>query len=179
MAARVVGAHNQASPPTATHGLGGARDVHAVVGVHPKGWAIAAANTQPPAFKVPAPGQVTVLSVAFPGAVSDRARSRLVWAAGPVAAGPDGTVLIADIDSDGGRVVVVARDGARSRFGGANGPTVGPADMAVVADGTPTSRTGSWAMTARVSSPSPSAPGPPAAEPSAPSAVPGPSGYPV
>jgi hypothetical protein len=90
----------------------------------------------PPAFRVPAPGQVTVFSVAFPGAANDPARSRLDWAAGPVAAGPGGSVLIADTDSDGGRVVVVAREGARSRFGGGSGPTVGPADMAVAADGT-------------------------------------------
>jgi hypothetical protein len=77
----------------------------------------------PPAFKVPAPGQATVLSIAFPGADSDPTHSQLAWAAGPVAAGPDGTVLIADIDSDGGRVAAVARDGARSHFGGAHGPT--------------------------------------------------------
>jgi DNA-binding beta-propeller fold protein YncE len=90
----------------------------------------------PPAFSAPAPGRVTVLSVAYPGAAGDPAGSRLDWAAGPVAAGPGGEVLIADTDSDDGRVVVVARDGARSRFGGERGPKVGPAGIAVTADGT-------------------------------------------
>jgi hypothetical protein len=90
----------------------------------------------PPAFRLPGPGRVTVLSAAFPGGANDPARSRLDWAAGPVAVGPGGEVLIADTDSDGGRVVVVARDGARSRFGGPDGPTAGPAGVAVAADGT-------------------------------------------
>jgi hypothetical protein len=84
----------------------------------------------PPAFRVPAPGKVTVLSIAFPGADADPARSRLAWAAGPVAVGPDGAVLIADTDSDDGRVVVVAREGARSRLGGAAWPTLGYAGLA-------------------------------------------------